>query len=143
MVKEKRMIITEMTRKEFEALLHRSDIPKNLFGLFDSLVILPLRRKHESGYRCTEFVAVIKDEPICRLSGCSDVIHFDGIGGYGMNWLKRFGKVPNSIESKAWQIDSLPKSGLLRIYLSNCEKMQLATDDMTVSSFCLYAEPRL
>ena len=133
------MLITEMTRKDFEALPYRSDTFK---GSFDSLVILPSRQKHDSGYRCMDFVAVIKDEPICRLSGCSDVIHFDGIGGFGMKWFVRFGKVPSSIEPKAWQIDSLSKSGLLRIFLFN-DKLQLVIDEMSLSLFNLYAEPRI
>ena len=42
--------LTQYTIKEFRAL------PKRKFGEdigdFDSLVILPTRRKHDSGYRC-------------------------------------------------------------------------------------------
>lgn len=51
---------------------------------FSSLVIIPLNYAHDSGWMCMNFVAVNKDgEPICRLSGCSDVLNLDGIGGYG------------------------------------------------------------
>ena len=64
-----------------------------------------------------DFVAIRDGEPICRLSGCSDVIHIDGIGGkmYG------FGKIllPEGytpIDNDSWSIDCLPKSGLLRLF---------------------------
>ena len=109
--------IKEMTRKEFEAIPHH-DFDKDL-GTFASLVILPLRTMHDSGYRCMDFVAVnVNDEPICRLSGCSDIIHIDGIGGYGYRWIRK-GGVPEMIPPKGWSIDCLPKSGLLRIFANN------------------------
>jgi hypothetical protein len=102
------------SRKEFDALPVRKwseDI-----GEFDSLVILPMRRMHESGFRCMDFVAVIKETPLCRLSGCSDVIHIDGIGGYGYKWIEKGEGVPNSKKIMDWSIDCLPKSGLLRLF---------------------------
>lgn len=71
----------DMTRKDFEQLRHKEweeDI-----GYFHSLVMIPLRAKHDSGYRMMDFVAVKDGEAICRLSGSSDVLHFNGIGGYG------------------------------------------------------------
>ena len=76
------MDINEMKRKEFEVLPHRKwDEPIE----FDSLIILPglAKDKHDSGYRCLDFVAVTEGVPQCLLSGCSDVINFDGIGGWG------------------------------------------------------------
>ena len=68
------------TKKELESLPAREwneDI-----GEFDSLIILPTKHLHDSGFWCMDFVAVKGSEPFCRLSGCSDVIHIDGIGGY-------------------------------------------------------------
>jgi len=48
--------LTQYTITEFR------NLPKRQFGEdvsnFDSLIILPTRRKHDSGYRCMEFVAV-------------------------------------------------------------------------------------
>ena len=120
--------VTECTRKDFEALPLREwndDI-----GEFDSLVILPTRRLHDSGYRCMDFIAVIKQEPIYRLSGCSDVIHINGIGGYG-KWANR---VPDLIPPIAWSIDCLRVSGLLQIF---CGKKMIAGP--ALSSFDLFA----
>ena len=106
--------INNMTRKEFDSLPLRKwsdDI-----GEFRTLVVLPLRRKHDSGYRLMDFVAAdSNDKPICRLSGCSDVIHLDGIGGFGYRWIDA-GGVPKSLPPKGWCIDCLPVSGLLRLF---------------------------
>lgn len=112
------MVIENMTKKEFLALPHR----KWDEGVeFRSLVIIPgsgqKNKLHDSGYRCMDFVAVNeKGEPFCLLSGCSDVIHIDGIGGYGKDWLEKCGGMPRTIPISGWSIDCLAKSGLLRIW---------------------------
>lgn len=129
--------ISEMTRKEFEAIKHRKwDEPVE----FDSMIILPGRIKdmHDSGYRCMDFVAVKDNEPVCLLSGCSDVIHIDGIGGFGYKWLSRYGKCPDKVEPVAWSIDCLPKSGLLRLFTGS-GKMRC---DAALSSFEVYSLPK-
>ena len=118
-------LITEMTRKEFEDLPGRKwdeDI-----GQFTALVILPLRRKHESGLRLMDFVAAREARPLCRLSGCSDVLHIGGIGGYG-------GGLSNPPRRIPWQIDCLPKSGLL--CLSSFEYLYCGD---ALSSFSIYS----
>lgn len=109
-----RKSIEKWTRKEFETLPCRKwneDI-----GEFDSLIILPTRHIHDSGYRCMDFVAVINNIPTVRLSGCSDVIHIDGIGGFELHWYLEFGSVPNKVPPKDWSIDCLKTSGLLRLF---------------------------
>ena len=125
--------ITEMTRKDFDAVPSR-DWNEDI-GEFDSLVIIPLGIMHDSGYRCLDFVACENNKPIKRLSGCSDVVHLDGIGGYGKNWLEQFETVPSTIPIKAWSIDCLPKSGYLRLFCKG-----KLTADPALSSFCLYAK---
>lgn len=113
------MNVNDMTRKEFEALPFRGKFDAPIFC--DSIIILPGRSgdKHDSGYRCMDFVAVNGDEPICLLSGCSDVVHIEGIGGYGHNWFTTYKTVPDTVTPRAWSIDCLPKSGLLRIFCNN------------------------
>jgi hypothetical protein len=108
------MNINDMTRKQFEAVPFREDWSAEV--RCDEIVILPQRKMHDSGYRCMDFVAVKNGEPVCRLSGDSDVIHVDGIGGFGRDWLTHYGHCPDSVPPSAWSIDCLPKSGLLRMW---------------------------
>jgi len=124
--------LEQWTRKEFSVLPDRKwgeDI-----GEFDSLIILPLRRLHDSGFRCLDFVAAIGNKPICLLSGCSDIIHIDGIGGYGYNWLQNSGGIPNTVVPVGWNIDCLKTSGLLRIFTGG----KLIAGE-ALSSFEIYA----
>jgi hypothetical protein len=100
------MKIDDMTREDFGKLPHRK---WDETITCESIVILPTRRKHDSGYRCLDFVAVVKNEAVCLLSGVSDVIHIDGIGGYGYEF-------PSLVPPSGWSIYCLPKSGLLRIW---------------------------
>lgn len=92
------MNIFKMTKRDFE-LLPVCEWGKDL-GAFDSLVILPLHRKHESGFRLLDFIACRLGEPICCLSGCSDVLHLAG----------------EILPVEEWKIDCLPKSGLLHLF---------------------------
>ena len=106
--------INNWSRSQFKEIRDRKwneDI-----GEFDSLIILPTRHKHDSGFACMDFIAVKGDLPIAKLSGCSDVIHIDGIGGYGFNWLDKYGKCPEKTTLIGWSIDCLFKSKLLRIF---------------------------
>lgn len=101
-----------MKKKDFETIPHREKFDADV-GEFDSLVIIPLRRKHDSGWMCMDFVACRNGEPICKLSGRSDVIHIDGIGGYGQ-WRGYF---TTTVQAKSWNIDCLP-CGYLRLWCS-------------------------
>jgi hypothetical protein len=85
----------------------------------DCFVVIPAKddeELHDSGYRCMSFVAVKNNEPICLISGYSDVIHIDGIGGFGYNWLEKYNTCPKSVPPTGWNVDCLPKSGLLRFF---------------------------
>lgn len=113
--------LNEWTRKEFDALPLRESWNKNVEC--HSIIILPQRQLHDSGYRCMDFVAVGKDgKPLCRLSGCSDVVHIDRIS-------------PPLLKPRkaGWSIDCLKTSGLLRLW---CNEMFVAGS--ALSSFQLF-----
>ncbi len=78
---EEKKSYTQWTRKEFEALPRPSSFTNEEIGEIDKLIILPTRRKHESGFRCMEFVTVQNGVPTYIVSGCSDLIHLGGISG--------------------------------------------------------------
>ena len=120
------------TKKEFEALPSRNwneDI-----GKFDALIILPTTSLHDSGYKCMDFIAVLDNKPKCRISGGSDVIHINGIGGLGENWFKKYGKIPDSTKPIDWSIDCLKRSKLLRLFCSS-----KLTAGESLSSFEIFA----
>ena len=98
------MNILKMSKKDFSAVPERASWDAKV-ELFNSLVIIPTKHMHDSGFMCMDFVAVDdKNEPICRLSGCSDVLHIDGIGGYGKQYVP--GVMSRPIQG--WSIDCLP-----------------------------------
>jgi hypothetical protein len=105
--------INNCTKKEFESLPKREwgeDI-----GEFDSLIILPTNEIHKpSGYIKMFFVLVRNNRAFCKISGCSDILHLDGISGTGEIGI--YDDIPEKIPPKAWQVDCLKKSRLIRIY---------------------------
>lgn len=126
--------VNTMTRKEFEALPCRPDWKENIECA--AIIILPSRRMHDSGYRCMDFVAVSREgEPVCRLSGCSDVLHIDGIAGVGEYLLERGFNANPPIA--AWTMDCLPKSGLLRLWPARTHNMIVG---MGLSSFEVFSK---
>lgn len=105
--------------EEFQKLKH---IPGDFFfeennsDIFDSIVILPTEYIHDSGFRYLSFVLIRKNEPMGIIGGASDVVHINGMTGFG--FYNRSGDMTDLIEkSRAlWTIDCLPKAGLLRLF---------------------------
>lgn len=127
------MNVFDMTKEDFEKVPDRGGWSRDI-GEFNALVIIPQDYTHDSGWMCMDFVAVRKDgEPICRLSGCSDVLNLDGIGEYG-KWRSDEHQFPNRIEPKGWSIDCLP-CGYLRLFSRSA-----MTAGPALSSFEIYAK---
>lgn len=115
----KKKKIYEMSKEDFD------QVPVNLaLGLtteFSSLVIIPTNELHYSGFMRMEFVLVDKDFfPICRVSGSTDIIHIDGIGGGG----ETTGTIPKQVKIKGWQIDCLP-CGYLRLFADKTKALKI------------------
>ena len=117
--------------KEFEKL--KNFEPKENFN---GCIIIPTGDMHDSGFMCMKFALTQNDKVVGCVGGGSDVIHINGIGGYG--------KYENGFESAiitqkvsrvGWRIDCLP-NGLLRLFSDNW----LSIDDIICSDFALYAE---
>ena len=124
----KKICINDMTRKQFEAVPYGINWQEQV--TCDCIVILPGRRTHDSGYKCMDFVAIKDEKPLCRLSGHSDVLHIEGVGGRG--YKKEYSDL---VERKAWSIDCLKKSGLLRMW-ANTHNLVCGS---ALSSFELWA----
>ena len=98
------MNVENMTKKQLLEIPERESFSSEV--IMRSLIIVPggYRDIHDSGYRLMNFIAVSdKGVPICKLSGCSDVLHIGGI-------------MASQKKSESWSIDCLHKSGLLRLF---------------------------
>jgi hypothetical protein len=129
--------ITEMTKQEFAELPHKKwneDV-----GKFDALVIIPGKSRdlHDSGYRNIIYVFCKNNYPICKSSGGSDVLHINGIGGYGGYKINLDQVLKTRLAPVIdWNIDCLPKSGYLRLFCS-----YYLTNETDMSSFDVIAHP--
>lgn len=116
--------ISEMSKKEFQEL----EIEYDKKG-FTSFIICPMKEIHESGYRCMKFIFLREGKIVGTVSGWSDVIHFNGIGGQGKNNVyEKFPRQP------AYKIDCLRKSGLVRVIAHYL----LEVDEFISSDFIFY-----
>lgn len=124
-----------MTREEFEEVPDRrwnEDI-----GEFDSLVIIPRDELHDSGFRCMAFVACYRDMAVYKIEGGSDVIHVDGIGGYGVRGILNFHQNREPFRfPDAWCLDCLKTSGYLRLFAGGSWGLKAGT---AMSSFDVYS----
>lgn len=101
--------LSTMSRKDFYAIPLRESWSCEIEC--NALVMLPQgTRLHDSGYRFLDAVACMFDEPLCRVAGGSDVFMF---GAPSEIWTKE--RTPQHAVS--WGMDSLKRSGLLRIFL--------------------------
>lgn len=142
--------ITEMSKQDFATVPYLDlynewdKLAPNGHLEFDGLVIIPVENEdgtinlHDSGWGRMEFCLInTNDEPIGRVGGGSDVVNLDGIGGYGADWLSKYGKVPRQIPIHGWTLDLLP-CGYLRVwgwthlFINNrliCSNMEVFAED--------------
>lgn len=118
------MKLNDMTKKQFKEMKYFKPTSP-----FTDIIVVPTDDIHESGYRCMKFVLwnAIKGEISGVVGGASDVIHFNGIGGYG----KSVYAEPKRV---AYTIDCLKKSGYLRIMTRH----YLEIDYFIYSDFSFY-----
>lgn len=110
--------INNMTLEELRAI--------ELFGeaaKFNAVVIVPMPDIHDSGYRCMKFILMNRGEVVGCVSGWSDVLHINGIGGYGLNWEETMKTGMTKVVD--WSIDCLPESGCLRLFCARGTQCKL------------------
>lgn len=131
--------MSELTVKDLndytlEELLNVSDMEwDEIRNDFDSLILVPTEQVHDSGFRCMEFIGCIGNRPIAKMSGCSDVIHIGGIGGYD-----KF-PIGSRILPVGWSIDCLNKTGLMRLFVDQPHKIE---NGSSTSSFNIYSNKK-
>ncbi len=121
--------IMQMTIEELRKLENMKPI-----NLFDSIVIVPMGYLHDSGYRCMKYILMFKNEIVGVVGGGSDVIHINGIGGYGDNFYKT---MKNGKKGYDWRLDCLPKSQCLRLF---SDELCQCDDYIGTSDFIFYVK---
>lgn len=103
-------------------------------GIDDSFLFLPHFGEHDSGYSFIRCVVTREGVPLCALTTHSDVLHVDGIGGYG----PRDGResLPDKLPICGWSIDCFPRSGAFRIWPNSSNRIEYGN---ALSSFEFYA----
>lgn len=119
------------TREEFEKLDYFEPTDE-----FNGVVIIPTDEMHDSGFKCMKFALMNHSEVVGCVGGGSDIIHLNGIGGYGQYGIEYETAVrTNMVKRINWDIDCLP-NGLLRLFCSG----KLKIDDFICSDFNLYVK---
>lgn len=118
-----------MTKKELLAI--ENFMPEKDYN---AIVIVPTKYIHDSGFRCMKFILCYGTEIVGAVSGCADVIHLNGIGGYGLK-TKDYGR---NKKGYGWRIDCLPKSNCVRLFLD--EDLTLGDYFLPISDFEIYVK---
>jgi len=110
-------------------------------GEFNGFVIVPTDDMHDSGFRCMKYVLLNGNTIVGCVGGYCDVIHLNGIGGYGKyegngsDW--QAAVVSGKVDVVPWNIDCLP-CGLVRIFVNGPNRV-LSLDSIICSDFSVYA----
>jgi hypothetical protein len=119
------------TREEFENLDYFKPTDE-----FNGVVIIPTDEMHDSGFKCMKFALMNHSEVVGCVGGGSDIIHLNGIGGYGQYDIEyKKAIITNMVKRIDWSIDCLP-NGLVRLFCSD----KLKIDDFICSDFNLYVK---
>ena len=126
--------VLDLTKEELLAIDNYSPT-----GDFKGIVIVPTGELHESGFQMMKFILCDGDNVVGAASGYSDVLHLDGIGGYGLDYKSAMVNMKNHVVD--WSIDLLPKSGCIRLFIGGRFK-RLKMPDFYGSDFEIYVEDK-
>ena len=103
---------------------------------FNGFIIIPRTdcELHDSGYQMLKIALTNHGRVVGCLEGCSDVIHLNGIGGYGKYNDKYYERVKTRTGPVIdWSIDVSP-NGLVRVFCSH----ELELGDLPLSDLPIY-----
>ena len=105
---------------------------------FSAFAIVPTEELHDSGYRTMKFILERDNEIVGSVSGWSDVVHVNGIGGYGENFEQTIKS--RRVPVVGMSMDCLPKSGCVRFFCDRDRIMK--AEDFIGSDFIFYFRKR-
>lgn len=129
------MDIEKMSKKQFKEVVSYAELSAEQLdefkGKVTSIVIIPTTKRHCEGlpYKDMEYVCCNHLTPLFRINGGSDVLHINGIGGYGLSDDILETMREDAVPAAAWRIDCLP-CGYLRLWGVN----RIALDEMWMAS---------
>ena len=123
------------TKKEF--LEMENYVPKEKFN---GVVIVPTNEIHPSGWRSMKYILVNRDTIVGVLGGGSDVIHINGIGGFGLDYEKTM-RDGDKVDRVDWRIDCLDKSRCVRLFADHY--LTLGDFYVGTSDFMIYVGDRI
>ena len=97
---------------------------------YTGIVILPSGHLHDSGWGSMYFIPENNGKATFKISGYSDCLHIDGIGGFGKSIAKTNWENPKPI---GWRIDCL-QCGLIRVFA----RLTLDESNFALSDFAIY-----
>ena len=104
---------------------------------FNGFIIVPTGELHDSGWGCMKFVLTHYGEIVGCVGGYSDVVHLNGIGGYGKDFLQGLASGMTAVVD--WSIDLLPEAGCVRVFCSQ----ELVLDEWAIlSDFDVYTKAK-
>ena len=109
--------LSKYTKEELLSIPNHGDADAQ----FNAITIVPTGRLHDSGFQMMKFIMSKDGKVVMACSGWSDVMHINGIGGYG-----KFGTneceeaiTKQRVRRIGWCIDCLAKSGCVRLFTNN------------------------
>ena len=108
---------------------------------FNGVVIVPTNNTHSSGWRSMKYILVNGERIVGSLGGGSDVLHINGIGGFGYGADLDDSIKSGTVKRVAYKIDCLNKSGCLRLFADHW--LTLGDDYLGTSDFMVYAGDRI
>jgi len=108
---------------------------------FNGIIIVPTHELHDSGYGCMKFVLLNHAKIVGCVGGGSDLIHINGIGGYGNIYnMKEYEKAVSTgmVNAVNWSIDCL-SNGLIRLFSNK----KLDIDLPITSDFIIYPKENI
>lgn len=106
---------------------------------FNGVIIVPTYKKHSSGWRSMKYIFVNGERIVGALGGGSDVLHINGIGGYGLDFDTSI--KTGTVKRVAYKIDCVNKSGCIRLFADHW--LTLGDGYHGTSDFMIYAGDRI
>lgn len=108
---------------------------------FSAFAIVPMEELHESGYRVMKFILERDGKIVGAVSGWSDMVHVNGIGGYGAYGDDFMSALKSQMTPRvAIRLDCLPTSGCIRFFCDRDSIMK--AEDFIGSDFIFYFRKR-